>query len=239
MIDMPVVWLSPKHPWFPDPCNAESEPDGLLAVGGNLEPSTLLNAYQAGIFPWYQNGDPLLWWSPAVRCVLEPRRVHVSRSMRKLMRRDDYRVTTNRAFEDVMRGCSSERNLQQTGTWITTEMIEAYTNLYRCGLAHSIEVWRAGQLVGGLYGVAVGGIFCGESMFSRVVNSSKIALVCLSQQLAEAEYDLIDCQLPTPHLLSMGAASIPRIDFIQRLKCQVNRDLAWPVFNNDTPAPAL
>ena len=233
---MPVVWLSPKDPLFPDPCNAESEPDGLLAIGGNLEPSTLLNAYQAGIFPWYQHGDPLLWWSPAVRCVLEPSRIHVSRSLRKLMRRDDYRVTTNRAFEDVMRSCSAERNPQQTGTWITAEMIEAYTNLHRCGLAHSIEVWGDDQLVGGLYGVAMGGIFCGESMFSRVASSSKIALVCLSQRLAEAKYDLIDCQLPTSHLLSMGAASIERKDFIERLKYQVNRDLAWPAFDNDTPA---
>lgn len=229
---MPIVSLSTTHPRFPDPCSAETAPDGLLAVGGNLNPNTLLTAYQSGIFPWYQDGDPLLWWSPSVRCLLDPRDIHISQSLRKAIRRGGYVVTTNCAFEQVLLGCSAERDAQSPGTWITEEMRAAYADLHRCGCAHSVEMWRNGDLVGGLYGVAVGGMFCGESMFSRETNSSKIALVTLSQKLVKAQFSLIDCQLPTPHLLSLGAIPIARKAFLDRLQHQVNRDLSWPIFDD-------
>lgn len=209
---MRLPWLAPDSLEFPAPEQALDDPNGLLAAGGDLSPARLLSAYRQGIFPWYEEGQPILWWSPHPRIVLIPEQIHVSRSLRKVMRRGDMQVTADRCFDRVLHACAGPRG-DSTGTWITPEMAEAYSTLHKLGYAHSIETWRDGELVGGLYGVAIGRAFFGESMFSLASNASKLALVYLAGQLAEWDYGVIDCQVETGHLCSMGATSVPRAVF--------------------------
>ena len=197
---------------FPAPELAEE--DGLLAVGGDLSVDRLKLAYSLGIFPWYSEETPILWYSPHERFVLFPEKVKVSKSMRKLLKSDVYRVSQDQAFEQVIKSCASIERKDQDGTWIISEMQEAYLNLHKQGMAHSIEVWRDNELVGGLYGVKVGGVFCGESMFSIAANASKTALIWLC---LHANYSLIDCQFHTEHLESMGAEYISREEYMKLL----------------------
>jgi leucyl/phenylalanyl-tRNA--protein transferase len=194
---------------FPDPALAED--DGLLAVGGDLSTQRLLLAYQNGIFPWYSEGEPILWYSPHERFVLYPSELRVSKSMNKVLRSGAFSVTMDTCFTDVIKACSSVDRPGQDGTWITDDMKAAFTQLHHEGHAHSIEVWQHGKLVGGLYGVQANGIFCGESMFSAVSNASKTALIWL---VNTKEYHLIDCQVYTEHLESMGARMISRREYI-------------------------
>lgn len=201
---------------FPPPHLAE--PGGLLAVGGDLAPGRLLLAYSSGIFPWYNEEDPILWWSPDPRCILEPDGLHVSRSLARVLRRQLFTVTANRAFAEVIEACAALRREGGEGTWISTPMQEAYRRLHAQGYAHSVECWQGERLVGGLYGVCLGRCFFGESMFHRVPDASKVALTMLCGWLRQAGFELIDCQLPNPHLLSLGAHEIPRRQFLDRLR---------------------
>ena len=201
---------------FPDPRNALVEPNGLLAFGGDLSPQRLIAAYTRGIFPWYSEGDPLLWWSPNPRCVFATDAVHRSHSLAKFLRKSTWQWSMDRAFEDVMRACAAPRE-DQEGTWITPDMVTAYTNLHLLGYAHSLEVWDEDVLVGGLYGVAVGRMFSAESMFSRRTNASKVALHALAKTLRERGFPLIDAQVSNPHLLRMGAQEISRAQFLVAL----------------------
>ena len=202
---------------FPPVEHALRSPNGLLAAGGNLSAARLLDAYSHGIFPWFNAGEPILWWSPDPRMVLVPGEFKISRSLRKTLRSKNYEVRTDSAFGQVMRACAAPRG-KQAGTWIHEDMIAAYTELHQRGIAHSVEIWMNGQLVGGLYGVSIGRMFFGESMFSRVTDASKIALAHLASQLQRWGYGLIDCQMNTPHLASLGAREMPRAEFILRLK---------------------
>jgi leucyl/phenylalanyl-tRNA---protein transferase len=209
-----VTWLSPHDApeWFPPLEQALDEPPGLLAAGGDLSPARLLAAYQRGIFPWYSPGQPVLWWSPDPRAVIFPEEFNCSRSLAKTIRNGGFEVVIDRDFGAIMDACAAPR-MHAPGTWITSEMRSAYLRLHRLGQAHSFETWRNGQLAGGLYGVRLGGVFFGESMFSRERDASKVALahlvaVCLSNSIA-----VIDCQLPSPHLESLGSRTIPRLQF--------------------------
>jgi len=201
---------------FPPLENALKEPNGLLASGGDLSPQRLLEAYSRGIFPWFNENEAILWWSPNPRMVLFPTELKISRSLLKTLKKDHYQIRTDCSFTQVMQACALPRK-RQAGTWIHPEMIAAYTVLHEMGLAHSVETWINGVLVGGLYGVALGKVFFGESMFSRVPDASKIALVHLAKQLQSWEFGLIDCQVKTDHLTSMGAREISRIEFSQQL----------------------
>ena len=201
---------------FPDPEGALADPNGLLAFGGDLSPQRLIAAYSHGVFPWYSEGDPLLWWSPDPRCVFATDGVHVSHSLAKFLRKCPWQWSMDRAFEAVMRACAASR-VGQRGTWITPDMITAYTNLHLLGHAHSLEVWDADELVGGIYGVSVGRMFSAESMFSRRTNASKIALLVLARVSRERGFPWIDAQVPNPHLLGMGARTIPRRRFLEDL----------------------
>lgn len=216
---MPLPWLDPRNDDqpFPAPHRALSEPDGLLAAGGSLRPRRLLRAYRQGIFPWYSPGQPILWWSPNPRLVLFPEGVNISRSLRKTLRNGPFTVTADTAFDAVIDACAAPR-APGSGTWITAEMRQAYCRLHRLGHAHSIETWRQGALIGGLYGVAVGRGFYGESMFSQASNASKVALAALAAQLRRWHFALIDCQVRTDHLLRLGAVDIPRETFLQLLE---------------------
>ncbi len=207
---------------FPPVDQALDEPDGLLAAGGGLSVERLVDAYGHGIFPWFSAGDPVLWWSPDPRMVLAPRDLHVSRSLRTRLRKGDVRVTADTAFERVLRECAAPR-LGETGTWLLPEMRRAYTALHLAGFAHSIEVWIGDDLAGGIYGVSLGRMFFGESMFSRRTDGSKIAMVHLAAQLDRWGFPLIDCQMETDHLVSLGAVSMSRRRFVtevQRLVMQ-------------------
>ena len=190
---------------------------GLLAVGGDLSPARLLAAYRAGIFPWYSAGEPILWWSPDPRCILLPAELRVSRSIRQFLKKGLVTISIDRDFGAVIAACQKPRPGQE-GTWITPEMQAAYTALFDLGYAHSVEVWQAGDLVGGLYGISLGSAFFGESMFSRIPNASKAALIALVEGLRARDFTLIDCQLESPHLLSLGARTIPRREFLALLK---------------------
>lgn len=192
------------------------EPNGLLAAGGDLSPERLLAAYRHGCFPWYQEGQPLLWWSPDPRTVLCPEELHVSRSLRKKLRQEVFDVTFDQAFRAVIEGCAGPRSYAD-GTWITTPMQDAYVTLHRLGVAHSVEVWQDGRLVGGLYGLAMGRLFFGESMFSHTTDASKVGFVTLVEHLRDWDFKLIDCQMPTQHLASFGARPIPRQVFAEAL----------------------
>ncbi|MBU0498931.1 MAG: leucyl/phenylalanyl-tRNA--protein transferase [Gammaproteobacteria bacterium] len=205
--------LDPNDPSrFPDPDEAELYPNGLLAVGGDLRPERLLSAYRRGIFPWYNADQPILWWSPDPRSVLFPERLHISRSLARRLRRCGFEILFDQDFEAVMDACAAPRD-HQPGTWITTDMRRAYIELHHLGHAHSVEVRGGGELLGGLYGVSLGRVFFGESMFSRVDDASKIALTGLVHHLREWGYRFIDCQVRTDHLVSLGAEEIPRMEF--------------------------
>ncbi len=208
--------------YFPHP--ELSNAYGLLAAGGDLSQERLLLAYHFGIFPWYSEGQGILWWSPDPRCVLLPSALRVSKSMRSWMRKNPLRVTADHAFGQVIRHCQGVARKGQEGTWITPEMLQAYQHLHDQGYAHSVEVWEGDQLIGGLYGIRLGKVFFGESMFSHVTNASKLALISLVQQLRERNFTLIDCQQDTPHLRSMGAQLMPRHHFLAELRKNRLRD---------------
>ena len=215
-----IPWLEDDEP-FPPVDRALTDPNGLLAAGGALPVDRLLRAYRRGIFPWYSEGQPVLWWSPDPRMVLRPGAIAISRSLRKQLRRSDFEVRTDTAFVRVVRACAEPRD-GQPGTWITSEMATAYANLHEAGYAHSVETWIGSELAGGLYGVSIGRMFFGESMFSRASDASKIALAHLARQLERWEFGLIDCQMSTPHLASLGAREMPRAEFIRSLVELVN-----------------
>lgn len=209
-----ITWLHPDDPpdRFPPVSQALEEPPGLLAAGGDLSPARLLAAYAQGIFPWYSPGEPVLWWTPDPREVLFPAEFHVSRSLRRCIQRQKFTLTESQAFPAVIAACAAARSAT-TGTWITAEMQQAYCELQRQGAALSVEVWQDGELAGGLYGVRTGRVFCGESMFSRRDNASKVALAWLVQRCGERGIELIDCQMPSPHLRSLGSRPLPRHAF--------------------------
>ena len=211
-----LTWLQRDNLAFPPLDLALREPNGLLAAGGDLSPERLLAAYRHGCFPWYQEGQPLLWWSPDPRTVLYPDELHVSRSLRKRIRQGCFRITFDQAFAEVMDGCAGPRNYTRE-TWITSQMKAAYLKLHGAGVAHSVEVWQGEQLVGGLYGLAIGKLFFGESMFSHVSDASKVGFVTLVERLQEWEFKLVDCQMPTQHLANFGARTIPRKTFAKAL----------------------
>jgi len=202
---------------FPPVSEALSEPDGLLAVGGCLSSQRIINAYTQGIFPWYSHDDPILWWSPDPRLVIFPEKLYLSRSLHKTLRKQTFQITFNTAFSQVIKACAAPRT-DETGTWLLPEMQQAYCRLHDEGHAHSIETWHQGELVGGLYGIAVGQVFFGESMFYRKTDASKIAFVGLIQHLSRWGYQLIDCQVHTQHLISLGAEEITRSIFSSLLK---------------------
>jgi len=211
---MQLPILDPLNPDedFPKIESALSEPDGLLAAGGCLSPQRIIRAYQHGIFPWFNPGEPILWWSPNPRLVLFPDQLIVSRSLRKTIRKDIFTLSSDQAFSQVMQNCAAPRS-QESGTWITEEMYIAYTELFQQGVAHSFEAWFDGELVGGLYGIAIGQVFFGESMFHKKTDASKVAFCCLVEHLSEWGYQLIDCQVHSNHLSSLGAEEINREDF--------------------------
>ncbi|MTI14404.1 leucyl/phenylalanyl-tRNA--protein transferase [Sansalvadorimonas verongulae] len=216
-----IPWIDEDNPVFPPVEQALKDPDGLLCAGGNLRPTTLLQAYSHGIFPWYSDGQPLLWWSPDPRMVLTPQTLHVSRSMKRFLRKMQWTVTADKAFPQVIEACSAIPRDDQDGTWITEEMMQAYINLYYLGFTHSIEVWdEKGKLIGGLYGVAMGRVFFGESMFSFETNASKTALVSL---MNSGCYDLVDCQMHTAHLETMGGQIQPRSVFLIAMQTLIKR----------------
>ncbi|GLR63117.1 leucyl/phenylalanyl-tRNA--protein transferase [Marinospirillum insulare] len=210
------IWQLDKELWFPSPNLALQEPNGLLAFGGDLSAERLLLAYQQGIFPWFNEGEPPLWWSPAPRMVLYPEEIRISRSLNKRLKRQEFQLSFDTCFAEVINQCAISRQAT-SGTWITSEMQTAYTQLHQQGYAHSVEVWQQGHLVGGLYGLALGGMFFGESMFSHVSDASKVALVELSWHLKQQGFSLIDCQVYSNHLASLGAKEISRELFLHTL----------------------
>jgi leucyl/phenylalanyl-tRNA--protein transferase len=213
MIHLPQ--LDPDAPdRFPDPRKALAEPNGLLAFGGDLSPQRLLAAYSLGIFPWFSKGEPILWWSPDPRCVFRTGSLKINRSLRRQLAGKSWRLTVDHAFEQVIHACAAPRT-NESGTWIVPAMIDAYVALHRQGHAHSVEVWDSERLVGGIYGVAVGRLFCGESMFSAHSGASKIALIALAQLLHTLEFPLIDAQVANAHTIGMGAIEISRIEFLR------------------------
>jgi leucyl/phenylalanyl-tRNA---protein transferase len=215
-----IPWLNTDQP-FPSVQQALRQPNGLLAAGADLSLPRLISAYQQGIFPWYSEGQPVLWWSPDPRMVLEPAEIIVSRSLRKRLRKRDFEVRVDTSFLQVMRACAQPRP-GQPGTWITDDMLDAYGRLHAAGYAHSVETWIDGTLSGGLYGVALGGVFFGESMFTHATDASKIALAHLARQLERWNFGMVDCQMATAHLASLGAHEIPRKEFMRRLAELVN-----------------
>lgn len=214
---MPVFWLDEEDLLFPHPSLAD--PNGVLALGGDLRPERLLLAYQHGIFPWFNPGEEIIWWSPDPRFVLFPADLKVSKSMRPYFNQQKFSVTYDQSFAEVMKACQTVDRLAQgqAGTWITGSMLEAYIKLHELGFAHSVEVWEGDDLVGGLYGVALGKVFFGESMFTRRSNASKFGFISLVRHLSEKGYNLIDCQQQTKHLKSLGAKSISRASFLEHL----------------------
>ncbi|NJK82579.1 MAG: leucyl/phenylalanyl-tRNA--protein transferase [Saprospiraceae bacterium] len=212
---MPVFWLSDKDYHFPDPNLADDE--GILAIGGDLSPQRLLVAYERGIFPWFNPTDPIVWWSPNPRFVLFPEELKVAKSMRPYFNNHKFQLTLDTHFEQVIRNCQQARRRGQQGTWITEGIVEGYCQLHDMGYAHSVEVWEGQQLVGGLYGIALGKCFFGESMFAHVSNASKFGFISMVNILRQKDYWLIDCQQPTRHLSSLGGRPIPRKEFLATL----------------------
>jgi len=210
MIKIPVLGFNAQD--FPPIEHALDDPNGLLAAGGDLSPATLLNAYSKGIFPWFDDDQPILWWSPSPRAVLFPAQLHISRSLHKTLRKGQFKVTMDTAFARVIRACSEPRTYAN-GTWITEDMIAAYIAMHQLGYAHSVETWYGDELVGGVYGIALGKVFFGESMFSRRTDASKVAFVHLVKQLQDWGFQLIDCQVENPHLVSLGSTNISRQQF--------------------------
>ena len=211
----PFFWIGANivNDELPAVSQALREPDGLLAAGGDLTPDTLVKAYRRGIFPWYSGDQPILWWSPDPRCVLKPGQIKISRSLTKTLKHKPFKISIDQAFEQVIEACAGPRR-GDDGTWLSPEMIRAYIELHALGHAHSVECWHDNELVGGLYGLAIGQVFFGESMFSWMTDASKIALVRLNELLQSWDYQLIDCQIGNPHLSSLGAQLIPRSQFI-------------------------
>ena len=216
-----LPWLDPDQLWFPPANEALDDPDGLLALGGDLSTDRLILAYRNGIFPWYSDEQPILWWSPNPRCVLFPDEIHVSRSLRRTLNQHRFQVTADQAFGRIIRLCATTR---AEGTWITEEMIASYVELHRMGVAHSIEVWNhRGDLAGGMYGLGIGRCFFGESMFSLETNASKVLMVHLAHQLQTWGYRIMDCQVESRHLLTMGAKTIPREEFLSILRLSIDQ----------------
>jgi leucyl/phenylalanyl-tRNA---protein transferase len=211
---MPIYLLG-EDTRFPSPEMAS--PEGIIAIGGDLSPQRLLNAYASGIFPWYSEDEPILWWSPDPRSVLLPGDLHVSRSMKKLLEKKKFSVKYDRDFKSVIENCGAPRKKEQ-GTWITSDIKEAYISLHRLGFAHSVEVYQDNKLVGGLYGVSLGKCFFGESMFSLVPNASKYAFITFVREISRMGFLIVDCQVPNPHLTRLGAREIPRAEFLERLE---------------------
>ena len=230
------IYRLPREPVFPDP--ARAEPDGLLAVGGDLSPERLLSAYAAGIFPWYGEESPILWWSPDPRLVLEPARLHVPHSLRRTIRRGRYRVTADEAFERVIARCATRVRPGQDGTWITGEMLQAYLRLHQLGFAHSFEAWEERELAGGLYGVSLGAAFFGESMFADRPDASKVAFVRGMEWLAARRVNLVDCQVRTEHLVRFGAHEIARGAFLRRLTAALRQPTHRGRWSLEGPDPA-
>ena len=212
---MPVFYLTDEH-IFPPPHLAEKE--GLLAVGGDLSEERLLLAYRMGIFPWYSDEEPVLWWSPDPRLVLYPKEIKVSKTLNKIIKKDKFDITVDQAFAEVISECAKIRAENNEGTWIVEDMIKAYCGLYESGYAHSVEAWHKGELAGGLYGVSLGKSFFGESMFTKISNASNVAFVKLVEHLTALSFDMIDCQIRTEHMIRFGARDIPRDLFLQQLK---------------------
>ena len=210
------MYFLSKELFFPPVSEANFE--GIIAVGGDLSPERLLLAYKSGIFPWFEEGDPILWWSPNPRMVLFFDELVISKSMRNILNRNIFRVTFNQNFREVISSCQKIKREGQNGTWITNDMIDAYCKLNELGIAKSVEVWQNDQLVGGLYGIDLGHVFCGESMFSKVSNASKVAFITLANQLKTANYKVLDCQVYNEHLESLGCREIDRADFMKLLK---------------------
>lgn len=206
---------------FPNP---EDAYEGVVAIGGDLSPHRLLNAYKNGIFPWFSEDEPIIWWCPDPRFVLFPKDLIISKSMKKLFEKKTFEITTNHCFAQVIHACAQQKRPEQDGTWITQEMTDAYLQLHKLGYAHSVEVWQDKQLVGGLYGVIIGKAFFGESMFFKVSNASKYGFIWLVKQLQEQGFHFIDCQIETNHLKSLGASHIPRKEFLQLVKLAVRSD---------------
>lgn len=232
-----IPFLGPADP-FPPVDQALDSPDGLLAAGGSLTTARLIEAYRRGIFPWFNDGDPILWWSPDPRTVLRPSRVHVSHSLKKRLKKAAYCVTLDRAFAGVLDGCAAPRP-GDNGTWLSAAMRRAYTALHNAGLAHSVEVWMDGELAGGVYGVAIGRMFFGESMFARRTDASKIGIVVLAAQLDRWKFPLIDCQLETPHLMSLGAEHMTRRRFVHEIARLVNDEApTWTLDEDWAGSPA-
>lgn len=217
-----IPWLDESDIQFPPIEFALDEPNGLLCAGGDLSIHTLLQAYSSGIFPWYSDPDPILWWSPSPRSIIKPNEIHISKSMKKLLKKRPFSISCDKAFIDVMHYCAEPRNYTDE-TWITEDMVNAYCKLHNAGYAHSIEVWQEEELVGGLYGVALGCVFFGESMFSNISNASKIGFIQLSQALEYCGFELIDCQVSSAHLDSLGAHEVDRTEFKSLLKALINK----------------
>lgn len=209
---------------FPDPVHALDHPNGLLAVGGDLGPERLIRAYQSGIFPWYEKDQPILWWSPDPRSVLLPDWLHISHSLKKTLKQGQFCVTYDQNFHQVIQACSDPRTYS-SNTWITDQMLSAYQELHRLGYAHSVEVWQDNELAGGLYGIAIGRVFFGESMFSLRANASKVGFCHLVGKLSSLGFHLIDCQIHSPHLASLGAKEIPRTEFLRFLNRHIDNPL--------------
>lgn len=225
-----LPWLAAGTTHFPDTNTAMDEPNGLVAFGGDLSAEQLIAAYQQGIFPWYSDDQPIMWWSPNPRMVLYPERFKLTRSLKKSIQNKSYRVTLDTAFTQVIDACAQPRD-HEDGTWITAQMKRAYTQLHTLGRAHSIEVWDAeDQLVGGLYGVSVGDVFCGESMFSRATDASKIALYTLVQRCPPLGIRLIDCQIASKHLARLGAETMARKDYLKELQTGQHTQVDWSGF---------
>lgn len=222
-----IPWLEPGSLTFPPTTSALSDPNGLLAVGGDLSPARLIAAYRLGIFPWFDENQPILWWSPNPRAVLFPEKIHISKSLKKKLRQHTVTVTGDQQFLQVVEHCAQVPRSGQDGTWITDDMLDAYSVLHSMGVAHSVEVWQQGQLVGGLYGLVIGGVFFGESMFSLITDASKIAFVYLSVQLQRWGFALVDCQVTNPHLLSLGVEEIDRTLFSQLLSSNIDRTIEF------------
>ena len=215
MIHLPL--LDPAQPeWFPDPASALVDPNGLLAFGGDLSPTRLLSAYRQGIFPWFSAGEPILWWSPDPRCVFDTRNLKINRSLRRQLSGKNWRVSLNQAFAEVVNGCAEPRH-DGSGTWIVASMIEAYQRLHALGHAHSVEVWEGSRLIGGVYGIAIGKLFCGESMFSRESGASKLALIELARRLRDRGCPMIDAQVANSHTLGLGAREISRASYLDQI----------------------
>ncbi len=217
---MPVFYLNNKDR-FPPVSLAEE--NGIIAVGGDLSPGRLIEAYKSGIFPWFSEGDPIIWWSPDPRFVVFPGEVNISKSMKQELRRGTFTITADKAFEQVIQECRRPRK-HESETWITGEIVKGYTELHKEGFAHSVEAWKDGELAGGLYGVSLGKCFFGESMFSKVKNGSKAAFITLAERLKDLDFDLIDCQVYTAHLESLGAVEIPRDEFSAILKYSLSKE---------------